>query len=377
MPQPDVYAQAVRSGSLVRTWTVDASRGGAPVAGATGMAPAGGGVTDSGKSGIRRTLNVTLSGGQALYDLLAPTGTRLTVTEHVRYTNRATVDIPHGVFVVDSQQMEEGEGQIDLTAPDLFADVARRQFLRPQASTRGITVRAQIAALLGAPLTDTATSDATVGALVWDKDRGKAVTDLAADIGAWIYYDRGGAAVLTDLPTVGKSADWLLDAGGSGVVTQLGRERSRGRTANVVAVSSSASGSARFATQYVWDNNPASPTYAGPDPVNNPAGAGPFGVVPYFYDSPNLSTVSQARTVGYRLLYRLMGLESQISAQSAPNPAIDSGDVLDVVAPRESRTLPRPVERHLVDTVTHPLTVNGEQQIDGRSTIPDDLEGAL
>ena len=414
---PDPFRQAIRSG-LALSYSVSASFNGSPVVGATDLRPTGGSITDTTKPGVRRLLNLSLAPADGLFDRLAPIGTELTVTCHVTYTDRFTVDIPMGVFDVDSEKVSEGGGEISLTAPDRWAQIQRARFLQPKASTPGLLVTEQISLLLreviglGAAVTITATSTQSVGALTWEKDRDKAIMELAESIGAWVYFDRSGVATIADVPTIGDTADWLIDY--AGVLTELDRERSRTNTRNVVIVESSASDGEKFATQIVWDNDPTSPTYAGIDPFSPTNTPGPFGVVPYYYDTPILQSDLSARTAGLTILARVTGLASQVSLGSVPNPAIDAFDVLDVMPPHGWTTTVEYVggdgfgtmpfgagpfgggsgggvpvvrrsplgaflERHVVDTVTHPLVqpVGGNggnpQHIDGRSTRTDDF----
>jgi hypothetical protein len=380
MPQPDVYREAIRSGLAV-WYTVDATRDGAPVDGATGLQPTGGTITDTTRPGVRRVLNLTLAPEPGLFDVLAPTGTQLAVTAHVRYITRTVTHIPMGVFDVDTQSLTEGGGGLTVTAPDKWVRIQRARFVKPAESAPGTRVTEQIAILIRGALgaseqvNITATSTAQVGALLWEADRAQAILDLARDIGAWVYFDRDGVATIADQPRTGKTADWLIDASASGVLTELDRERSRTATRNVVVVSSSASDGERFPAQTVWDNDPASPTYAGTDPLTAPETAGPFGISTYFYDTPTLATVAQARTAGLTILARMSGLASQVSLGAVPNPAVDAFDAIDVMPPRERYDLPRVIERHFADTVTHPLTVGQAQQIDGRSTRTEEIDG--
>jgi hypothetical protein len=153
----------------------------------------------------------------------------------------------------------------------------------------------------------------------------------------------------------------------TGVLVSLDRERSRTETRNVVVVTSSATDEEFFPAQVVWDNDPTSPTYAGPDPVNNPAGAGPFGLSVDYLDTPLPLDVLEARTAGGAIVQRKTGISSQVSLSMVPNPAVDAFDLLDVLPPRPDRNSPRVVERHVVDTVTHPLTVGSAMTIDGRA----------
>ena len=94
-------------------------------------------------------------------------------------------------------------------------------------------------------------------------------------------------------------------------------------------------------------------------------------MVPYFYDTPLPLTAAEARQTALTILARTIGLASQVSLEQTHNPAVDAGDVLSVLPPRESSSMPRVLERHVADTVTHPLSVTGTQRIEGRSTRED------
>jgi hypothetical protein len=380
---PFPYRQALRSGGFDLTYTVSATLGGVPVQGAQNLQPTGGTIVDTTKPGSRWVLNLELApeivNGQQIYDLLTPVGTRLTATAHVKYPDQSVFDIPMGVYVIGQESVTEGGGALQVTAPDKWQLIANARFLVPQASTPGIPVTQQIVQLIQGALGGqetvniTATSSATVGALTWDRDRDKAILDLAASIGAWVYFDRTGQCTIADIPTIGASADWLIDAGQSGVAISLDRHRSREGTYNVVVVSSSASGGEAFDPVYVWDGDPSSPTYAGTDPLANPGSAGPFGIVPTFYSSPVLSSVGEARNAGLSILARTIGLSSQVSLSAVPNPALEAFQVLDVLPPDIAYGPTRVLERHVADTVTHPLALGtgSPQQIQGRSTRTD------
>jgi hypothetical protein len=92
----------------------------------------------------------------------------------------------------------------------------------------------------GAPVQIDASSTALMGAMVWEKDREKAILDLLDGIGAWAYFDRNGTCIIADVPTSGSGTVWLADASTTGVLVSLDRERSRTETRNVVVVTSSA-----------------------------------------------------------------------------------------------------------------------------------------
>jgi hypothetical protein len=413
---PDPYRQLLRSGGMTVTYTVSASLGGAPVQGAQGLAPTGGTWTDTTKAGVRRTLNLELAPDESVYDLLSPLGTRLSLTAHISANSMPVVDIPCGVYVVGPKSITVGAGKMSITAPDKWRLVQRARFLAPQSSSPGMLVTDQIASLLrgalgsGEGVTVTASSTATVPALTWDRDRDKAITDLAASIGAWVYFDRNGGAVVADIPTLGTSADWTIDAGATGVLISLDRQTSPDETYNVVVAYSNSATASAFPPQYVFDGDPNSPTYAGTDPLNNPAAAGPLGVVPIFYTSPVLTSAQQALQAAQAILSRTVGQASQVSISTGPNPAMDAFQVIDVLPPGSRTvitgystvagvggefgtspfgtgpfgggdtsvpilaTVPTGVlERHVADTLTHPLMVESGSplHIDGRSTRAD------
>lgn len=421
----DPYRQVVRSSGLAIRYTADAYLGGNPVAGASGLGPVGGSITDTIKPGVRRMLHMELAPSPGLFDALAPVGTQLAVTAYVSINGQPVATIPMGLFDVDDQKITEGNGRLTITAPDKWQRIVRAKFMGPQTSTSGVRVTDQITYLIQGALGSServnvkATSLATVGTLTWDKDRAKAIIDLADGIGAWVYFDRNGVATIADVPTTGKAADWLIDSSASGVLVSLDRQRSRASTYNVVAVESSASGGAAFPAQFCWDSDSSSPTYVAPGPwgPTPPASASsPFGLAVYYFSTPLPLDAPGARAAGGTVLSKTVGRASSVQMTSLPNPAMDAFDVLDVLAPGRpvttiigrtgatvtpglapgGATYPgmsqfpsgnvvtsggSPIvtvgssgsvlERHIVDTVTHPLDVTSPQSIQGRSTRTD------
>lgn len=378
-PVSPLYGDASRYGG-VQYAVCDAYRDGAVIA--TDLPISGPSfVTDDSSAGVRRTLSIELFPTLGLWNELAPIGIELRPRSVTRYPSGVTEQVPMGVYDVDSQSMSYGAGgTIKLAGSDKWGRIQRARFLKPQASTRGIPITAQIAALirgaLGAnePVVITATSTATVGAVVWERDRDKAIEDLAKSIGAYVSFDRNGVATVQDLPTVGPASVWTVDASETGVLLSASRDRDRTRTYNVVVVASDkADGEAPFQPQIVWDNDPDSATYAGLNPASNPGSAGPFGIVPYFYTSPLVRNAQQALASGRTILARTTGLASQLGLTAVRNHALDSLDVIDVLLPPERYDQDQPLERHIIDRLTHPLLPTEAQQIDTRSTRTDEF----
>jgi hypothetical protein len=339
---------------------------------------------DGSTPGVRRTLTARLAPMAGLWDLLAPIGTELRPYTVLRYPSGATVAVPQGVFVVDVQRIGyAANGDLQITAPDRWVRVQRARFLTPR-QFGGVTNRALIATLLlealptGTVVTDLGTSAATVPKQTEDRDRAGFIQKLAKAASLDVFMDRAGNPVIRDVPQITNSPVWTVDAGATGVMIDADRERNRQRTYNLVVVNGTRNdGTIPFATQYVWDNNPLSPTYAGPGSgvsSTPPAAssAGPLGQVPLFYASPLLANVAQAQKAGLTLLGKVTGLAAQLTLTAVSNPALDDGDTINVQLPRERRDLPRPVERHITDTLTVPLVPHATpQQIATRSTVAD------
>lgn len=339
---------------------------------------------DGSSPGPRRTLSVTLAPLPGLWDLLSPVGTELRAFHTVEYTHGLSETIPQGVFDIDVQRMGYGADEtISVTAPDRWQRIVNARFAIPRAASAGVNMRVQIATLIaealpgGIGLVDTATTTVNTPIQVWEDSRAKAIQDLAKAAAVDVGFDRTGVPFIRNAPVLSENVVWTVDASAQGVLIAADRERNRQSTYNVVKIMSEAStkGDPLFAPQFVWDNNPLSPTYAGPDPITSPGLAGPFGVRMFTYSSPLVADATAALAAGRVLLEQASGLAAQLSLQAAPNPALDDGDTIQVVLPRERYDVPRPVERHVVRRLTVPLTPGAAQSIDTRSTVADIDEG--
>jgi hypothetical protein len=417
-PVSSAYLRATRSSHQFSV-VCEAWRGGQLLD--TDLMILSGSVTDNSKPGVRRQLDITVQPTEGLYDQLAPIGTELRVKSLLRFPRGETETVPMGVFDVDSASIGYGPGgSMKISASDRWGKVQRARFLAPRAATPGNSIIGQITEWLdevfpGLPPIVNIQSSARVGTVVWEKERDKAILDMAESIGGWVYFDRNGTPVIDQLPVGAPTAGvWEVDAGKDGILLEADRSTDRTRSYNVVvAATDKSDGTALFEPQIVWDDDPYSPTYAGTDPATG-ANAGPFGVVPYFFSSPLLETADQAREAGLTILTRTVGLNKQLSLSAVRNHALDAMDPISVRLPppryraeitgyrqelqaavgAEFGTAPfgtapfggvamtstpvveylnnGPVERHRVDKIVHPLTPDGAQQIDTRSTRTDE-----
>lgn len=388
------FLTAIRLSNIAR-FRLEAWRAGVNISNATypnGLRFSGASVSEDSSGGVRRKLACTFPELRArgkpsvLADLLAPTGTELRAWRGLQYPSGKVELVPQGVFVIDSQTMDYGDGSIDISAaPDRWARVQRARFLKPRTSTPSQMVRAAAQALIveavpGVTVSNTATSTVKVGALTWERDREKAIRDMLAGIGAEAYFDRGGNLVIRDIPTLEQTPVWNVDAVragddtlGAGVLLSARRSKDRTRTYNVVVVNPVAA----TTTSASYDDDYSANTDSGPvatwGPVivkdTNPASAtyvnGPFGEVPTFLRSPVITTSAQAQKAATAALAKAIGLAAQLDVESVVNPALDCGDVITV-------SLPDGVtETHIVDGLTIPLTPEGSMPIATRSSKPE------
>lgn len=337
-----------------------------------------------GTPGVRRTLTVTCPHVPGLWDKLAPIGTELHAYTAIRYLDGSVESIPQGVFGIDVEKVTyQASGTMQLTCPDRWARIQRAEFLTPREFVSGTSTATQIASLITEVLTtltvtNTSGSTATLPSSTEDRDRAGFIQKAATAASLDVYFDRSGNPVIRAYPTIASTGVWTVDPGDDGgVFISADRTRDRQKTRNLIVVNGTGPDGPLIATQYVWDNNSSSPTYAGsgtgagstpPDPST----AGPFGQVPFRYTSPLLISEAMAQTAGATLLAKLSGLNAQIDLTSVPLPFLDDGDTITVTYPRERADLARVSERHIIDSMTVPLIWhNTPMQITTRSTVAD------
>src|SRR5688572_29513696 len=199
-------------------------------------------VTVNPGAGVRRTLDLTVT-DTALWDTLEPVGTELRPYRGVRYPSGAVEAVPLGVFIVDQHSMSvaPGGGVSIRSAPDRWAKVQRARFEIPEASVPTALAVAEAQRLITDATGEgvagnTATSAATVGAMVYDRDREAIVNKLLASAAAEGYHDWDGELVIRDAPLLGQVPAWTVDASATGVLLGGNRSRDRTRTYNVVVV---------------------------------------------------------------------------------------------------------------------------------------------
>jgi len=342
-------------------------------------------------SRVRRTLSMTTPASDAMWAGLTPGGVELKVSYGIRLAARATepvrapggtspiIWIPLGVFIIDSTSIDYGpSGTMSITAPDRWARVQRADFEQVKQTSgnavnsmvdlvyRAFTPNGEPAPTLTNPpfnVIKQGTFRFNAPTSLWTSNRDDAIHQLCMAATVDVFFDPVGNLVVRPKPVLaGAQPIWSVNTGMTGVQLSAARTRDRQKTFNVICVRpSSTDGTSPFALVTVEDRDPKSPTYA----------RGIFGRSVFQYSNPLVRSANQASHVAVTLLDRYRALAAQLSMTSVVNPALDAGDCIGAVLPRK-RGLSPAFERHLIESLTVPLTVEGTQSIQTRSTRPDD-----
>ncbi|MFM9589739.1 phage tail protein [Streptomyces scabiei] len=331
-----------------------------------------GGVTPDRTAEVRYSASVELLDAPRGRHGINSVSTEVRLWQGIGVPRRDVEWIPAGRYTVDRLRRTRLGVSLDLLGRE---DVIRGASL-PTARTVGPDTAQACAGVLigealpGAPVAwrDGVKASTQLPAVVVDEDRWAALsggtdssgtaTGIAASLGAEVYADAQGVIVFAPVPTLADAVVWRI---GRGLVTaQPAQEETAEGLVNLWAVSGdSGSGTVPVGPAFSWDDDPASLTYAGPDPVSDPLAPQRLGlpgvrVRTGRYTSPLIGSMSQATDVARARLADSLGIQSSLSFTSVCNPALEAGDVVEVEV--EDGVW----ERHLIDSC--PYTLGGITQ---------------
>lgn len=178
-------------------------------------------------------------------------------------------------------------------------------------------------------------------------------TGIAAALGGEIYADARGVITLGPVPTLADPVAWRIPYGLA--VVEPAEEQSAEGLVNVWAISGDGGdGSPAVGPIYVWDDDPNSLTYAGPDPVNDPLAPQRLGLAGVRlrverYASALITSETQAYSVGRAKLADSLGVQSSLSFTAVCHPGLEPGDVVEV------EVRPGEWQRHIIDSCPYTL----------------------
>lgn len=346
-------------------WSVDGGRTWHPCGVQAGSAR----VQANRTSEVRYTASATLTGVVLGRDGINPISTNVRLWQGIQGARMDPVWIPAGRYTVNNPK--EGKTGVSVELEGLEDDLRKAAF--PVARVIGPGTARHIAeqlvaeALPGIPVSwrPGVDPDLTVPQIASTTDRWQVLasgtdeagtgTGIAAALGAEAFADARGVITYAPVPTTADPPVWSLARGVGGAVIEPQPEQTADDLYNVWVVSSDAGdGGATIGPVYAWDDDPASITYAGPDPVGDPLAPQRLGLLGVrvrttTYSSALITTVSQAQQVAAAKLADSLGVRSSLSLTAACNPALEPGDVIAV------EVRPGVWEQHLIDSLSYTL----------------------
>jgi hypothetical protein len=275
--------------------------------------------------------------------------------------------VPAGVYVVDRVRRT----RLGATTELLGLEDAIRSASFPTTRTIGRGFASALVPILAGealPTTPIAwragiNPDTMVPRFVADEDRWAALssgtdsagtkTGIAGALGGEIYADANGVLTIGPVPTLNDPVVWRIPYGQA--MVQAAEEQTAEGLVNVwVITGDGGDGRPTIGPVWVWDDDPTSLTYAGPDPVSDPLAPQRLGlsgvrVRVARHTSPLITTVDQAYTVGRAKLADSLGIQASLSFTSLCHPGLEPGDVVEAEIERGRW------ERHIIDSCPYDL----------------------
>lgn len=283
-------------------------------------------------------------------DLLTNFGTTVTITAGIRNAAGVVSSVPYGVYLVSTSDMDSAPGggvRVRLGLVAISQAIADYRFEVPLVIAAGTDLADAIGQVMlsrtgvdpGLPATGS-----TLGVQrVMGNDSGtnpwQEMGDLAKDFGYELDHDRSGNLTLTQPPAPDPSLAVALPAAVS-VAAQF-----ESRVANVVVARGDSSSGATPAQGIAMDDDPTSPTYAGPTP-----GSSPYGRITRLYASPQLTSDAQALLAATTILASISAAGAGWTVTKAFDPTFDPGDVIGL--PVGSGVVPAVVDSVQLGTTT-------------------------
>jgi hypothetical protein len=327
----------------------------------------GGAVDVDSRSQVRRTATIVTDPNlwpTSPNDLLTPFGTTCRIDRGIVIPGQAEPEwVPLGLFYLSKNRRSrsaESVGAPTISLVDPSQRVAEARFEAPTQTIEGATYVAEITRLIREvlgltwPVIDLTGSTAVCPVMDMNRERwSEGIEKMADAISAEVFFDQIGQGIIRPQPTLNDAPVWYARTGPGGNILETDEEWNRDDLWNVWVVSGARTDDTELVSATVADTDPLSPTYV----------SGPFGRKSRFYSTPLATTPEQCMAIGQTMLARSLGRGCKIDLNLFVNPALDGGDVLDVDDADLGRAL------HIVDKLTIPLTAEGSQPLQTRSTL--------
>lgn len=323
----------------------------------------GGSITIDRTAHVKRSCSVTIA-NPAFVPLftssaLSPYGSELRIKMGIIYPSKVSDMVPMGIFTVYSIDWDESDGSLPTVTGYDYGKKIDDAVLAHAIDRSGYDALTLITALIQNEVASDCIFDDSLatyrlpGGTSMDGNRWDAIQQVLDPMGAEGFFDVHGNFIIQPVPSVNENTtdddvDWTIDAGPNGVLVSARHTLSREGVYNfVTATGTSTNDTGDPPIGYAADTNPTSPTYWGPSSSipNGPFIFTPFGDVVLRYENTNMTTNGQCTAAAKAQLAQVIGVNKSLDLTSAPNPALDAGDIVKVVYP-DGR-----FEYHLIDNI--------------------------
>lgn len=287
-------------------------------------------------------------------DLLAPSGTELRLFKGLYLPGVADPEmVPLGTLRISEPEITQDSSGIiiDVKGYDRARTIQRARFTAPWTITAGTTVSQAISDIIASRCTyptNITPTTATTSAAVFEalSDPWDAITQLADAASYEVFFDLLGTFIARPTPAYEtQTPAWTYEPGELSLLLTNKRTMNdeNSYSAVVVTVENPDADPIRV---IVYDTDPNSATYF--DPAK-PA-LSKYGLVPYGFASPLITTSAQATLAAQTVLARVSGLLEQVEVSTAGHFGHDVGDVLAVRNPDT-----RLAGTQIIESITQPL----------------------
>lgn len=261
---------------------------------------------------------------------LDPYGNEIRLSRGIRYPDGSVELVPQGVFRLETCEVVDGpvgRREVTISGFDRSYSISQNGWTTSYVITAGTLVTTAIAAIItnrlpGTEVVNRVVSGEVTATHVLDEDSDPwtdGVQMLALLVGAEVYFDQIGRAVIAPVPDPSPPPVLTLAEGPGCVITKLGRTYDASTAKNRVIMTCE-NGQGVPLRAVADDTDPASPTFIG----------GPFGVR-VLREKLNAGASQDALSAAARArLLQLCGASEQVDMEIVPNSALDAGDVVAV-----------------------------------------------
>jgi hypothetical protein len=330
----------------------------------TELAVSDGAVTMDARRNTTRTCELNLVptatlSADDIFDLVMEPDTEIAVYRGL-YVNGIAEYVQLGVFSTDTATLpRDVQGQVRFSGSDRSKKISRSKFVDPYQITAGTSLATAMTDLLQSrwaycQVDFSNVSESVTANLVFEagesSDPWQEARAIMSDYGYDLHFNGDGIAVAQVVPDPATS-DVAFNFGSGDTNLVLGGDLN-GSTENVyngVIAVGEGSGVATPVRGIAWDTDPNSPTYY----------LSGFGLSPFFFSSPLLTTQALADSAAASLLALMKGKLQKLSWPAVVNPALEP---LDVVSLTYGDTLSVVV----LDSLTIPLKASDSMSANAR-----------